>query len=78
MNKTIEDINLYTWFMDRNVNPCPNHFVNSKTELTEDSRAWIHEQLVGRFSIGHSGFFMGLCPAFEDPKEAMMYELTWG
>lgn len=79
MIKTIEDINLYTWFVDRNVNPCPEHFVKSKTELTEESKAWIYEKLTGRFSIGHSsGFFMGLCPAFEDPKEAVFYELTWG
>jgi hypothetical protein len=78
MNKTIEDINIYTWFVDRNVNPCPEHFVKSRTELTEDSKLWIHERLIGRFSINHSGLFMGQIPAFEDPKEAMMYELTWG
>ncbi len=79
MTKTLEDINLYTWFMDRNVNPCPDHFVKSNTELTDESKAWIYEKLIGRFSIGNSdGFFMGQRPAFEDPKEAMMYELTWG
>ena len=68
--KTIEDINLYTWFVDRNVNPCP--------ELTPESRAWIYDKLTGRFNIGQNGFLAGFCPAFEDPKEAMMYELTWG
>ena len=78
MTKTIEDINLYTWFMDREVNPCPEHFVKSNTELSEDSKLWIYEQLSGRFSLGGSSFFMGQTPAFEDPKEAMMYELTWG
>lgn len=76
--KTIEDINFYTWFVDRNVNPCPDHFVKSKTELTPESRAWIYDKLTGRFNIGQSGFLAGLCPSFEDPKEAMMYELTWG
>ena len=78
MTKTIEDINLYTWFMDREVNPCPEHFVKSNTELSEDSKLWIYEKLSGRFSSGGSSFFMGQTPAFEDPKEAMMYELTWG
>lgn len=76
--KTIDDINLYTWFVDRNVNPCPEHFVKSKTELTEEAKVWVYEKLTGRFSIGHGGIFMGQCPAFEDPKEAMLYELTWG
>ena len=77
--KTIEDINLYTWFVDRNINPCPDHFVKSKTELTDESRSWIYEKLTGRFSTGYStGFLLGQCPAFEDPKEAMMYELAWG
>ena len=78
MTKTIEDINLYTWFMDREVNPCPEHFVKSKTELSDQSKIWIYEKLSGRFSLNGSGLFMGQCPSFEDPKEAMMYELTWG
>ena len=78
MTKTIDDINLYTWFMDRDINPCPDHFVKSKTELTDESKIWIYEKLSGRFSIGGSVLFTSQCPAFEDPKEAMMYELTWG
>jgi hypothetical protein len=78
MTKTFEDINLYTWFVDRNVNPCPDHFVKSNTELTEEAKVWLYEKLTGRFCLSHGGLFMGQYPAFEDPKEAMMYELTWG
>ena len=77
--KTIEDINLHTWFMDRELDFVPPHFVVSKTPLTEDSKLWILEKLIGRFSIvGTEGFFGSLSPAFEDPKEAVFYELTWG
>ena len=76
--KTIDDINLYTWFMNREVNPTPEHFIKSNTELTDESKLRIYEKLTGRFSLNGSGLFMGQCPSFEDPKEAMMYELTWG
>lgn len=77
--KTLDDINLYTWFMDRELDFVPSHFVTSKTALTDDSRLWILEKLTGRFAItGTEGFFGSLTPSFEDPKEAVFYELTWG
>jgi hypothetical protein len=77
--KTIEDINLHTWFMDRELDFVPSHFVVSKTALTVDAKIWILEKLTGRFSItANEGFFGSLSPAFEDPKEALFYELTWG
>lgn len=76
--KTIDDINLHTWFIDRNLNPCPDHFVKTNTILTPEAIDWIYEKLTGRFSTGHTGIYLGQCPSFEDPKEAMMYELTWG
>jgi hypothetical protein len=78
MTKTIDNINLYTWFMNREVNPCPEHFVKSNTELSDESKIWIYEKLSGRFSLSGSELFIGQCPSFENPKEAMMYELTWG
>jgi hypothetical protein len=77
--KTIEDINLHTWFMDRELEFVPSHFVTSNTKLTDDSKIWILEKLTGRFAITSSeGFFGSMTPAFEDPKEALFYELTWG
>lgn len=78
--KTIEDINLHTWFMDRELDFVPSHFVTSNTKLTDDSKIWILEKLTGRFAITSSneGFFGSTTPAFEDPKEALFYELTWG
>lgn len=77
--KTIDDINLYTWFMNRELDFTPGHFIVSKTSLTSASKEWIQEKLSGRFSIvSPAGSFFEQVPAFEDPKEAMMYELTWG
>ena len=77
--KTIDDINLYTWFIDRELDFVPSHFVKSNTRLTDESKMWILEKLSGRFTIlGHDGFYGSLVPAFEDPKEALFYELKWG
>jgi hypothetical protein len=78
MTKTIDDINLHTWFMDRELDFVPSHFVKSNTILTDESKQWILEKLVGRFAITERGFLSTLAPAFEDPKEALFYELKWG
>lgn len=71
--KTIDDINLETWFVDREISRVPDHFTHTKTPIGMDARAWILEKLRGRFVITPN-----FCPAFEDPKEAVFYELTWG
>jgi hypothetical protein len=77
--KTIDDINLHTWFVDRELDFTPLHFVKSGTKLTEESKVWILEKLTGRFSTsGNEGLFGSQSPAFEDPKEAVFYELKWG
>jgi hypothetical protein len=64
--------------MDRELDFAPNHFVISNTKLTTDSKIWILEKLTGRFAIVGDVVFSSLVPAFEDPKEALFYELTWG
>jgi hypothetical protein len=64
--------------MERKVTPCPNHFTKTSTPLTDESKLWIYERLAGRFSFDTSTFFADANPLFEDPKEAMMYELAWG
>jgi hypothetical protein len=71
--KTIEDINLHQWFVDRELVWAPDHFTNCTTPANSEARAWILEKLRGRFHIN-----LSFCPAFEDSKEAMFYELTWG
>ena len=76
MIKTIDDINLYTWFTNRELSLTPSHFVSSRAPMTSESKEWVLEKLTGRFSISMGG--LGFVISFEDPKEAMIYELTWG
>lgn len=77
-------INVNTWFMKREINIFPIHFVVAKTPITYESKQWILESLRGRFCMitdhgldsDDSGFPVEF-PAFEDPQEAMFYELKW-
>jgi hypothetical protein len=80
MTKTIEDINLDTWFSERELQISPMHFTKTQTPMTSESKIWILEKLHGRFSGYFSTeiAFGSKCPTFEDPKEAVFYELTWG
>ena len=81
MTKTIDDINLETWFTERELSVNPKHFVKTSTPITPESKAWILEKLHGRFSkCGPTNVIdaPGICPTFEDPKEAVFYELTFG
>lgn len=81
------------WFVERELNYKPKHFVQTNTPLTVESRKWIYEKLVGRFVVITTNLdflsdldittpvqvsdYYGRYPAFEDPKEALLYELTW-
>jgi hypothetical protein len=76
--KTIDDINLHHWFMDRELDFVPAHFTVSNTAIRPESRLWILEKLTGRFAMQNgAGFSSAIHPAFEDPKEAVFYELAW-
>ena len=75
-----------TWFSERELKYTPRHFVISSTALTQESKDWILKNLRGRFSCVHwvnenqpNMLFDSLYgrPAFEDPREATIYELTW-
>lgn len=75
-------INLLTWFDARKVEYSPKHFVRTRTPLTDESEVWIEEKLSGRYSFYNDleddeFFHQETYPAFEDPKEAILYELTW-
>lgn len=87
------EIDPIVWFTDRKLSHTPPHFIVVKTPITEESKLWILSNLRGRFSIVTDvGLLLPLSdkfktfllsdlnenfPAFEDPKEAMMYELKW-
>lgn len=88
MTKTIDDINLETWFTERELSVNPKHFTKTSAPLTPEAKAWILEKLHGRFSKYNKSIsesfskynksIIESCPAFEDPKEAVFYELTFG
>jgi len=68
------------WHLDRELLYKPKHFVVASTPVTKDSLIWIAHNLVGRYHlITDMGNDHSLVrkPAFEDPAEAMLYELTW-
>lgn len=72
MKLTIDDININQWYMDRELKYVPKHFVLTTATHTNDSRNWILEKLTGRFCTSWKYV------AFEDPKEALFYQLVWG
>lgn len=67
----MQELNIMTWYTNREVSYCPIHFVKAGTKLTDESMNWIYEKLYGRFYTT-SGY-----PYFEDPQEAVYYELVW-
>lgn len=84
------EIDPVTWFSDRELNYTPKHFTISETSLTEMSKLWLINTLRGRYSVVYGvsnikdddDFLLVFDsaygrPAFEDPAEAVMYELTW-
>jgi hypothetical protein len=75
-------INIDTWNKTRELNYCPKHFVAATTSLTEESKLWVLERLHGRYYISlqhmrRSIFDNTVTIYFEDPQEAVLYELTW-
>lgn len=74
-----------SWFSERELKYTPKHFIVSNTPLTPERKIWILNKLKGRFSITFTEdamddflvFHSMGNPAFEDPKEAIFYELTW-
>jgi hypothetical protein len=85
-----DTINPLVWFGDRELIYTPIHFIVSNYPFTAESLEWVLNKLTGRFSIVHyteSPDNIGYIsmtrhtllgrPAFEDPTEAILYELRW-
>lgn len=83
-------IDPFFWFADRRLEFTPKHFVVTKTPATEESLLWIVNNLKGRFSIVTESEMVDPLSlisitykhnlgnvSFEDPKEAILYELKW-
>ena len=74
----MNDLNLMTWFGQREMDYLPKHFVKTNTTITDVKHQWILEKLTGRFYIDKTtDLFVEPIVYFEDPKEAVFYELTW-
>lgn len=70
------------WFIDRQLDFKPDHFVTATTPLKKESAEWIINTLVGRFTFSGKShidedFETIKLPSFEDPLEATLYELKW-
>jgi hypothetical protein len=83
MDKELDPI---SWYSSRQLDFTPLHFTQATTSLTSESKLWILNTLRGRFSVmrpidtTYTNFDLLLSegvPAFEDPKEATIYELKW-
>jgi len=71
------------WYGERKLSHVPPHFVKSASLLTTESLSWVIGRLSGRYAISSFtddvNFFLDSHNYiyFEDPGEAMMYELRW-
>jgi|TARA_B110000238_G_C15819576_1_gene307967 hypothetical protein len=83
----IDNINLDTWYKNRFLkDQIPNHFTITRTKQSAENFNWVLEKLHGRFALVQNNSnnnemdFMSYYQktyAFEDPKEAVQFELTW-
>lgn len=77
-----------TWFGDRELQYTPKHFTITSTPFSSESKIWVLNTFKGRFStvywssddstsdpLSLNSVFGK--PAFEDPHEAVIFELTW-
>lgn len=80
------NINLITWFSDRQLDFCPKHFIRTNTPIDDEKHLWILENLKGRYHLAgpkevrdEDIFFLfgDMYPCFEDPQEAVIYELKF-
>jgi len=85
------ELNVYTWFSDRELSYIPAHFVVVDTIISTESKQWILEKLTGRFCLvdrvhDYSDstdvsnpwtWSFGYSPAFENPIEATYFQLIW-
>ncbi len=78
-----KEFNPQLWYGERNLTYVPRHFIKAPTTITTESELWVITSLQGRYAIIDDIDFINLVMNsnktiyFEDPKEAMMYELRW-
>jgi len=74
------EVDPYTWFGARQLEIVPAHFIKSSMiSITPENYLWVLSKLSGRFSvITQDADIENYGIYFEDPKDAMMFELRWG
>lgn len=77
-------VNPLLWYGTRELKLTPPHFVKCSAPLTGTSLEWVITKLQGRYTKEDISdddtdlFFVDTqCISFEDPAEAMLYELRW-
>lgn len=78
------NINLHTWFSNRQCDYLPKHFTPTNTYVTDENHLWILEKFQGRYYIGEkqgetASYLLENYNVvyFEDPQEAVFFELKW-
>lgn len=73
------NINLHTWYTERRMSFCPKHFVPVSASIDDEKILWVYEKTTGRFYIKEVDFLSTNHEKiyFEDPKEAILFNLTW-
>jgi hypothetical protein len=79
------NVNPLKWFSQRELEHVPHHFTKCHTFLeTPEMTAWVLTKLSGRYATAMASKEMGTFLLtqqtvifFEDPSEAMLYELRW-
>lgn len=75
-------VNPLIWFMERELNFVPCHFIKCPTPITSDSKQWVQNKTNGRFAFAPLDeqdrlVTNNVCVFFEDEKDATLYELLW-
>lgn len=84
----MRDFNPSLWYGTRKLKIVPKHFVKAPTLLTNESKQWVEDKLIGRYATVLSTVDMPHdiltiistnleVVYFEDPKELTIYELYW-
>mgnify|MGYP000154877432 CR=1 FL=1 len=79
----MKEMDPLVWFGQRQITPAPRHFTRTSTPSTTEIHSWVLMNLKGRFSLLSGSSVLGNLQDwgsyyyFEDPAEAMLYELRW-
>lgn len=80
----MRELSPISWFSKREMEHIPRHFTKAPTPYSDESYVWVLSTLKGRFGKASESPDTELLSLewvnilyFEDPAEAMMYELRW-